>query len=1358
MALSDSEKIIKNELKSFVKEWRTKHPSASSGVLKDSDLIEFVNDLQTEILHKTSFIPRSGNKLILYSGKNSNGEEIWKEVEYFCKQNPDYYYISSTEAGKILWENDFKEAVINAIGDRAVAERVLSGKDYATNKRISKFAIEGTDILAMDDFISKTLTEEAINSGNKVVYVAGKGVSATDKKVGILTELPCVISEKWIGKTFDEAMATKFVAVDDLNKLLSSDLSEYSDIFIRNSNFLLDDEGIIRGVHLEMNDFPSIDVGKTSGYALSVNYGSKLGILTDPELLSKYSFLNDSVSQSILDEFRVGEYKLKTTGVDTLTSKNLYFDNNGLLLSIEKKVPNSVFETTIGEIRNYISDAEMELKYKGYEKLSAIDKIKSKQIDLNLRKLNTALDSVEVSDDILSKYLKAVGKTEDTLGLFDKQIVKILSGKLSGNQKVSNAIVSFTSTTSDLAKGLKTAIPYIDMTFTMIDFVQTVDKIKDVYETRGIEAAKESVKTEVTRFIMGNAMAWGAGELSAYILGVGLASGPIGTLVAIAAVGIICAFSYVAVQEIMTNDDFVNNFWKPMGGSHFIVSLSVTQAPIGSGYVEKIVDDWGINYINDNDNSNMIYGMNGDDEIHGNGGNDYIDGGDDNDWLYGDDGDDIIYGGYGFDTIYGGSGNDFLYGDTGENLEFGSLSNDFLSGDTINGGDGHDYIFGEGGNDLLIGGNGIDYIYGGDGNDIIYGDEYIEPTLSGDVILPRLRDIKINFDRNDFEFSNNLYDSGANMPQSNYIFGGNGNDTIYGGVHSDIIFGGEGDDIIYGGDDDTSDALLAQFIIGDYLCGDEGNDIIFGGFGNDVIFGGADNDELHGESGDDEIWGEDGNDEIYGEDGNDKIFGGEGNDKIYGGEGDDYIDGGNGDDYIEAGNGKNIIFGGNGVDQIYGGEDDDYIEGGDDQDFLHGGNGNNIMYGQEGDDFIYGGNDKDYIYGGTGNDHLYGGNGENEIYGGHGDDVIYDGDDGSYIEGSFGNDIIYAGGGDDYIDPGEGDDYIQDDHGDDTIVFKAGYGTDTISDAAGNNTILLSGLSIETAEMSRINGSDLKISFGADNIIIKQYFDGAAFQNFNINGTMINDLITSLNGSDSDDWMSAWSDSGVTLIGNGGNDTLYGGNGDDVLDGGAGNDWLYGGNGNDTYIFGIGYGNDTIEDWGGCSTVKFKDVNSDDVTISNLWDSTLEITINGTDDKLTINGYKWNQGGFTFEFADGAVGTVNKDTWELELNQPFANEESEEDMVQKQADMLNDLYADNDSMSELLTETGDTVISDVTDSPLETEETDEIAEQTDIQLMILIDNMSAFSDDGNISDGIDVLNPTEDTAMMNQVLAGTQIQ
>src|SRR5262249_21790615 len=47
-----------------------------------------------------------------------------------------------------------------------------------------------------------------------------------------------------------------------------------------------------------------------------------------------------------------------------------------------------------------------------------------------------------------------------------------------------------------------------------------------------------------------------------------------------------------------------------------------------------------------------------------------------------------------------------------------------------------------------------------------------------------------------------------------------------------------------------------------------------------------------------------------------------------------------------------------------------------------------------------------------------------------------------------------------------------------------------------------------------------------------------------------------------------------------GDDTIYGFDGDDVIDGGAGNDYLDGGNGNDTYIFGKGYGADTIHDSG----------------------------------------------------------------------------------------------------------------------------------------------------------------------------------
>ena len=242
-----------------------------------------------------------------------------------------------------------------------------------------------------------------------------------------------------------------------------------------------------------------------------------------------------------------------------------------------------------------------------------------------------------------------------------------------------------------------------------------------------------------------------------------------------------------------------------------------------------------------------------------------------------------------------------------------------------------------------------------------------------------------------------------------------------------------------------------------------------------------------------------------------------------------------------------------------------------------------------------------------------------------------------------------------------------------------------------------------------------------------------------------NDNLTGNSGNDS-------------LYGGSGNDYLYGNDGDDTLDGGTGNDWLYGGNGNDTYIFGKGYGNDTIEDWGGSSIVKLKDISSSEVTITNLWDSTLEMTVNGTQDKLTINGYKWNQGGYTFEFADGAVGTVNKDTWELELSQPASNEISEEDVVQSNAELLSDIYSDESMSSDLLTETIGAVLIDSSNAVSAAKETEEISDQTDIQVMILTENMSAFGTENNVSDSMSVNDPMQDTSALNQLLVGTQAE
>jgi Ca2+-binding RTX toxin-like protein len=113
---------------------------------------------------------------------------------------------------------------------------------------------------------------------------------------------------------------------------------------------------------------------------------------------------------------------------------------------------------------------------------------------------------------------------------------------------------------------------------------------------------------------------------------------------------------------------------------------------------------------------------------------------------------------------------------------------------------------------------------------------------------------------------------------------------------------------------------------------------------------------------------------------------------------------------------------------------------------------------------------------------------------------------------------------------------------------------------------------------------------------------------------------------------------GDTLSGGAGNDVLSGGDGSgtDVLDGGAGNDTLYGGYqyggsnigwGNDIYVFGRGYGQDTIVDYDGNSGTGNTDqaLFASGIAADQLWFShvgnNLEVSVIGTSDTLTIQNW-----------------------------------------------------------------------------------------------------------------------------------------
>ena len=1428
-------------------------------ISNEQNIINFVSDLQNKIGELNFNLP-DGTKAIGYAGSTNSieGTGIYKTIDIFTQNSNGEYGFINNVADNILnykykdsvgIEHSLWDAMEQTVGIDNT--RVIFGGSNATGSR-SPECFSG--IMCLNDFVSE---QYFLHNGSGDVTFLFTDTAMSDSTAA-LTEIEVLLKKDSVTHIngFEKSVLANMSSTERFNLL-----KEQSVIDLMNAKVYRGADGT-EILSFEGTKFESMFQTSIPSDYTDVGRYAERAFISDSELFSKYSFLNDSISQSVLDEFRIGEYRLKATGVDTLTNATVYFDVNGRVVSVGNSVSSSVFETTVGDISQFTPDAKISKLFPDidFENLSELEKLQLRQFDLEFRRTNNILDSLEVDDAIKSKYLSKIGKTEETAGILDKWVIKMLDGKFSGSDDAANALTKLASFAKKLPKKIANVIPYVGYIFDFIDVINGMDDVMEAYEIGGQKYAIEVSQIIFGKLALETAETWLVGELSACIMGIGACFGPVGLGISIvAAVGLNVANMYMLYKFGQSFDENfnVNDFWiNPANGDSPVeYDINNSSDPFNISKAPKkivkgtIMSDAFPIY----DEPIIALGFGGEDVINGSSGNDIIYGGNDNDMLYGNDGDDIIFGDNG-EHVESGGGDNFVLG----NLIFQ---------ETIDGGNGNDYIYGEGGNDLLIGGNGSDYIYGGDGDDIMYGDEYIEPSTPwGDVELPRIGDLpKLS----DLELGE-LPDPGS-MAGSNYMFGGNGNDTMYGGTSNDIMFGGEGNDIMYGGDDPTSleeNKIFVEtgFMIGDYLSGDEGNDTIYGGAGNDNIFGGDDEDELHGDegsdyieggkdndvihggegddiiyggirdteseegfsdsriaSGDDEIYGDEGNDVIFGGDGDDTIEGGTdltsddtstpespddvvigdrlygegGSDTIHGGTGNDYIDGGDdkdylygdegndiilgqdGDDVIEGGDGVNFIWGGNGDDTITGGEDTDYINGGTGDDIINGGNGYNEMYGQEGVDYIYGGNDNDYIEGGTGDDHLYGGNGINTIYGQEGNDTITDGDDGSYLYGGEGNDSIYAGGGDDYIDGGTGNDYIQDDHGNDTIVFKAGYGVDTISDASGYNTIELSGLDISSATFSR-SGNDLTISFGGDAIILKQYYD---FYNFNINGTDVSALINSLHGSDNDDWMSVSNTNGDSLYGEGGNDnlsgnsgndSLYGGtgndtlngnDGDDILDGGEGNDWLYGGNGNDTYIFGKGYGNDTIEDWGGSSKVVFKDVNSNDVTISNLWDSTLEMTVNSTGDKLTINGYKWNQGGYTFEFADGATGTVNRDTWKLELNQPNTQEETvntdaaiacAEDQIQESADQLSNLY-ENDGLDLEVVQDEINLYKDAGNVAAAEESDEPIADQTDVQVMLLTENMSAFGVEDNISDNMDQMDPTVDMSVMNQLLVATSV-
>ena len=380
---------------------------------------------------------------------------------------------------------------------------------------------------------------------------------------------------------------------------------------------------------------------------------------------------------------------------------------------------------------------------------------------------------------------------------------------------------------------------------------------------------------------------------------------------------------------------------------------------------------------------------------------------------------------------------------------------------------------------------------------------------------------------------------------------------------------------------------------------------------------------------------------------------------------------------------KNYILGGDGNDQLTGGEIEDYIDGGNGNDIIYGRDGNDSIYGGAGDDFIDGGNGDDFLRGESGDDTIYGGNGDDDLRGGLGNDYLYggDGDDALYGDGD--DDVLDGGAGNDLLDGGAGNDLLAGGYGNDTFIYGLGYGHDTIN--AWDN---VHDARMDVVKMKDLNPEDVEYYIENDdyhktyNLVIKvrrtgetltilgglgssqyyhlqkiQFANGRILTLAEISALGVTasegidnyDLFfgTKINGLGGNDNINGSAHNDI-IYGDDGDDRLNGKAGDDILDGGAGNDILCGGTGSDTFIFGRGYGHDTISDYdttaGRWDNIQLKGLNYEDV-VFNISGTNLIITIKNTGETMTVyNGLHSNEAFHiqAVNFADGSSLTMDQ--------------------------------------------------------------------------------------------------------------------
>ncbi|MES9891291.1 MAG: calcium-binding protein, partial [Candidatus Thiodiazotropha sp.] len=645
----------------------------------------------------------------------------------------------------------------------------------------------------------------------------------------------------------------------------------------------------------------------------------------------------------------------------------------------------------------------------------------------------------------------------------------------------------------------------------------------------------------------------------------------------------------------------------------------------------------GHDLVQGGEGNDTLSGGEGNDELHGDAGDDEILGNAGDDRLYGGAGDDRLRGGAGRDELSGGGGNDtYLYGLGDEDIVirnqdsregrhdvirflegiaptdvvvrrfiFGLVldiagrenaitvanffDNDGQSGDSLDailfddgtewnldhilaqvqvatagddrlygyagndsldGLQGNDYLVGYAGDDLLMGGEGHDSLLGGAGNDTLRG-ESMDGGAGADTYLYGLGDGHVHIGNWGSQSPNQdrLRFLEGIAPEDVMVKRGSNNLYLYIGDEGQISIEG-----FFAIDDGavSNTNCLAEVV---FQNGTRWNAETLHQYAQQVTEAG---EELHGGTGDDSLDGLGGDDHLYGYGGDDRLTGGEGDDGLAGGDGNDTLLGDEGDDFLSGGDGADLLQGGMGNDYLTGWRGNDTLDGGDGDDDLYGGDGNDTLRGGIG-----------------GNDHLSGGAGDDTYLFAAGDgDIWIRGDD----TGANRNDrlVMLNTTPDSVLATRSGDSLILTLSTTGETVGVRNYFEDEVT---GYHALIAIAFDDGTVwDFEYVKAAVQQATEGADRLYA---YDGGDILdglggNDTLRGAAGNDQ---LSGNDGNDTLSG-GDGNDVLAGGDGSDDLYGGPGDDQLSGGLGdNDYLRGGSGSDTYLFSVGDGNTTINNY-----------------------------------------------------------------------------------------------------------------------------------------------------------------------------------